>query len=372
MIWAPGGIASYIRLISDAQRARGYYIRYLSLSDAEKDERGCVTVRTLEGLFEAAKDLDVLHVHQEVDGLLDCPTPVLRSMHENQASCPTGSRFLRERSRPCDRKAGLICLWGLAVDRCGSVKPESVRRYYERYRIDRRILPHIHTHTVSEFLRTNMIRAGYPGEMIHTLLHPAPVRETESADDLVPLAAGRPRFLFMGRVVPSKGVHWLLRSVAAGNGSYDVDIAGDGHVLDAMKELADSLGVADRVRFHGWLRGDALQVLLEQSRAVVFPSLWHEPAGLVTVEAAAAGRAVIASRVGGIPEYATREFARIVTPNDVRGLAEAMDELSANAALASRLGRQGREIVRRSFRMDDYLDNLEGLYQLAIRDTRAG
>ena len=67
---------------------------------------------------------------------------------------------------------------------------------------------------------------------------------------------------------------------------------------------------------------------MREARAVVFPSVWHEPAGLITLEAAALGRPVIASAVGGIPEYATDAFALRVPPRDVDGLAHAMSQLA--------------------------------------------
>lgn len=370
-LWAPGGIASFIRRVSDAQSERGIDVRYFSYPSSFSDARGYEEVADLDGLYRATADLDILHVHQEVDSLDGARVPILRSMHENQASCPTGSRFLRERGRPCDRLAGpLQCSWGLAVDRCGSVKPASLKRYLARYRADKAVLPLIRTHTVSEFLRANMIRAGYPGDRIQTILHPAPGHSGTHITEIEGPPDGPARFLFVGRVVPSKGVQWLLRAVQAARSNFEVDIAGDGHGLAAMKKLAGSLGITNRVRFHGWVDTAEVMRLIRQSRAVVFPSVWHEPAGLVTLEAAANARPVIASAVGGIPEYAAPEFARLLRPNDVGALAATMDEFADDRELAVRMGRRGFEIVQGHYPMDAFLRRLHDLYDKTIREYR--
>lgn len=366
-IWSPGGISSYIRRVGDAQEKRGHNVRYLTFPSRFTDERPTETVQDTVALYSAVGDADVLHLHQDVPSLEGNTTPLLRTMHENQAACPSGSRYLRERRAPCSRRAGIVpCAWGLLVDRCGSVKPRSLRRYRQRYSSDRRVLPQIHTHTVSDFLRDRMVEAGYPGDRIHTLLHPIP----EDVDpDPDPPRDGLARFLFVGRVVPSKGLQWLLESVASSQSQFEIDVAGDGFQLEAMKKHASDLGIAGRVRFHGWQDRSVISGLLRDCRAVVFPSLWHEPAGLVTLEAAGAGRAVIASRVGGIPEYAHESFARLIEPYDIRGLAGALDVLATDVTLATRRGAAAGAFARAAGTMNEYLDKLEGLYRIAMQEN---
>ena len=371
-IWAPGGIASFIRRLGDAQQRRGNSVSYFSYPSSFADEREHVTVANLDELYSEAHALDILHVHQEVAQIDTAPVPVLRSMHENQATCPSGSRYLRERGRPCDRHAGpLVCAWGLMVDRCGSIKPGSVATYYKRYRADQRVVPAIQTHTVSEFLRRKMIEAGYPSSRIHTLLHPAPEAHSATPPVSPPPEEGLARFLFVGRVVPSKGVQWLLHAAAMSRSQFEIDIAGDGYYLESTRELARKLGIADRVRFHGWVEPAGILELMSSCRAVVFPSLWHEPAGLVTVEAAARGRAVIASCVGGIPEYADPGFSRLIEPNNVQDLADTLDEFTRNRELATRMGERGPTLVNARFSPDVFLDRMDDLYQLTIRDYQS-
>ena len=87
---------------------------------------------------------------------------------------------------------------------------------------------------------------------------------------------------------------------------------------------------------------------------------------LVTLETAAQGRPVIASRVGGIPEYATDAFAQLVPPNDVEALANRITTLAEDRERAERMGRPGRRVANLRFAMSDFIDELDKLYRQII------
>jgi glycosyltransferase involved in cell wall biosynthesis len=105
---------------------------------------------------------------------------------------------------------------------------------------------------------------------------------------------------------------------------------------------------------------------IRAARAVVFPSVWHEPAGLVTLEAAAHGRAVIAGRAGGIPEYAHEDFAFLAGPHDEDTLAQRITRLAENRELAAAMGRRGMRHAQSRFSMDTFLDQLHAHYTAVI------
>jgi glycosyltransferase involved in cell wall biosynthesis len=132
-----------------------------------------------------------------------------------------------------------------------------------------------------------------------------------------------------------------------------------------MQALAETLGVAGRVTFHGWLESDAVSALMQAARAVVFPSVWHEPAGLITLEAAAEGRPVIAGRVGGIPEYALEDFALLADPHDEEALAGAIEQLAGDRTRAERMGRAGRRAAQTRFAISDFVGTLTEIYAQA-------
>src|SRR5438045_2170432 len=97
----PGGVASYIRRISEGQRAAGHEVMLLEMPD-EAD-----LLRQAE-----AAHLDLLHLHTR----LHVPPPpelrVARTLHGHWPYCPSGSRYLRRPAVPCPRKYSLPgCLW---------------------------------------------------------------------------------------------------------------------------------------------------------------------------------------------------------------------------------------------------------------------
>jgi glycosyltransferase involved in cell wall biosynthesis len=172
--------------------------------------------------------------------------------------------------------------------------------------------------------------------------------------------------VFSGRIVPSKGLEWLLRALARADGDAVLDVAGDGYLRTGMEQLALELGLEERVHFYGWLRSEQVAKLVRNAQAVVFPSVWHEPAGLVTLEAAARGRPVIAGRVGGIPEYATEDFAVLVDPNDVEALSKAITDLIRDREKQAFLGQAGLSVARDRFALDQFMDRLGHHYDQVI------
>jgi glycosyltransferase involved in cell wall biosynthesis len=366
-IWAPGGVTSYMRRVGRAQAARGETVSYVGLTDPGLDVPDDLTptrVRDENALYRwaASARLDVLHVHKPLQTPPPRSLPLLRTLHDHAANCPSGSRYLARSQRPCNRVSGVgACTWGYLVDDCGSLRPSTARRNVARFRREHHTLKAVTMHAVSNHVRDRMVADGYEASRIHVLHSPAPPGPS-SYDP--PPRSGPVRFLFLGRLVPEKGLAPLLRALSRLPDHIRLDVAGEGHQRAAMQTLSDRLGLADRVTFHGWLGPDLLGGLMRQARAVVFPSLWNEPAGLISLEAAAAGRAVIASHVGGIPEYASDAFALLTPPGAPSALADAMSTLASDYERAAELGHAGRRIVAERLSMDRFLSGLRALYRV--------
>jgi len=366
-IWAPGGVSSYMRRIGRAQAAGGDTVSYAGLTAPGPNVPDDLTptyVHDEDALFQWAETarLDVLHVHKPLGTRPPASLPLLRTLHDHAANCPSGTRYLARSQRPCNRVSGVAaCTWGYLVDDCGSVRPSTARRNVARFRREHRTLQTVTMHAVSDHVKERMIADGYDEDQIHVLHSPAPPL---SAPYRPPPRSGPPRFLFLGRIVPEKGLAPLLRALSRVSVPIRLDVAGEGHQRAAMQALSAQLGLDDRVTFHGWLGPDRLRDLMTQARAVVFPSLWNEPAGLISLEAAAAGRAVIASRVGGIPEYASDAFALLPPPGAASALADAMTTLATDYETAARLGRAGRRIAADQFGMNGFLSGLRALYEV--------
>lgn len=359
-----GGIETYVDRLSRGLVERGHTITHFGLQGTPGASR--IRVPTVSSLYQEAqaRGLDVLHLHKAVTDAPPTDLPVLRTVHDNGAACPSGSRYLARTGTPCPRVASLpACLFGHYVDGCGSRRPSKVWENMRRLAHNRRILPGLPTLTVSEYVKGEMVTLGYSPENLHVVPSPAP--QGPAAPPPL-LQEAPPRVLFVGRLVPEKGVDWLLRAAAALDGPFHLDIAGEGDHRAALEAQADRLGLRDAVTFHGWTTGAALDTLFQSARAVVVPSVWHEPAGLVPLEAAAWGRPVVASRVGGLPEYAHPSFSLLVPPNDDAALTSALQSLCQDAQRARRLGSAGHDYVRTHHAVEPWLDTHEDVYSTII------
>jgi alpha-maltose-1-phosphate synthase len=158
----------------------------------------------------------------------------------------------------------------------------------------------------------------------------------------------RPSVVFVGRITRQKGVPVLLRAAAELDPRAQLVLCAGApdtpELLAEVTELVDGL----KARRDGviWISGmlakpEVIQLL---SHATLFacPSV-YEPLGIVNLEAMACGAAVVASRVGGIPEVVNDgETGLLVPPADPPALAAAMNALLADPARASTMGRAGR------------------------------
>jgi len=156
---------------------------------------------------------------------------------------------------------------------------------------------------------------------------------------------------FLGRLqIEDKGLDLLLLALArlAGPPVVCLEIAGGpAEMIRTLKARAAELGLEDRVEFLGEV--DDAAAVLARWDLLVLPSR-REGFGLVLVEAMAAGRPVIASRAGGIPEVVEDGVTGLLVPvDDVPALAAALERLAGDPGERVRLGRQGRQVAVKKF-----------------------
>jgi glycogen(starch) synthase len=172
------------------------------------------------------------------------------------------------------------------------------------------------------------------------------------------------QLLFAGRLVPQKGCDLAIGGfalLAAQFPAVQLVIAGEGPERAALEATAARLGIAGRVTFLGALPRDRLISVMAGSVVLLVPSR-DEPFGLVALEAAHAGRPVVATQVGGLPEVVAHGVSGlIIPPDDKQALAGAVAALLLNPALADRLGAQARARARQQFSFEAFVDTHERL-----------
>lgn len=178
-----------------------------------------------------------------------------------------------------------------------------------------------------------------------------------------------PVILALGLVGPRKGSFDLIVALALLGSAHPharLILAGNGD-LDMARELAASMGVAERVELPGWVDGDDKQHLLERATIYALPS-HGEGLPMSLLEAMAQGLVVVTTPVGGIPDLVShRRTGLVVAPGDVVGLAAALSALLGDAAQREKLGQAGREHVARHFSFPVIIPRLEAVYTEAMR-----
>jgi glycosyltransferase involved in cell wall biosynthesis len=148
-------------------------------------------------------------------------------------------------------------------------------------------------------------------------------------------APARPVVLAVGRLAPQKGLDTLLAAAARWHDMHPVPrvlIAGEGPLLGRLRDQAASLGVDAEFLGHR----DDVPALLAACDVFALPSSW-EGQPLVVQEALRAGAAIVATRVGGIPDLVGPQAARLVRPGDAAELAAAVRAVLTSHSLAAGL-----------------------------------
>ncbi len=217
----------------------------------------------------------------------------------------------------------------------------------------------------SEALVERVAAMGCPREKLRVVRTVVPV--VDFVERIVP-ADGAVRLVQASRLIAKKGVATTLRAFARlETPGAELVIAGTGPMEAELKALAKELGVAERVRFTGFLDQDRLRQVFAESHVFVHPSegVAGDSEGVpnALLEAMASGLPIVATRHGGIPEViADGENGLLCDERDAAGLALAVERLVGDAALYGRMARTGAATVRGEFSEATLVGSLEELY----------
>lgn len=176
--------------------------------------------------------------------------------------------------------------------------------------------------------------------------------------------ANRPIVLFVGRLVPYKGVDVLLEGLA-GLEACGL-IVGDGPQRTALEARARELGILGRVKFLGSVADVELAALYRACDVFVLPSVTRQEAfGVVQLEAMAAGKPVVSTDLGTGVGWVNRhgETGYVVPPADPVALREALRRLLADPALQKSMGDAAAARVRATFTLERMIDDTLALYR---------
>lgn len=178
---------------------------------------------------------------------------------------------------------------------------------------------------------------------------------------------------FVGRLVPQKGLHIVLEALAGLDGTWQLEVLGNGPERASSEEAARRLGIGDRVQFRGQVPSTEVPEHVARFDVLVGPSLttprWKEQYGRMLVEAMACEVPVIGSDSGEIP--AVVGDAGVITPEgDTLALRAAIARLRDAPAERRQLGRAGRRRVLERYTQAAVAAQTVTLYEEALTAWR--
>ncbi len=226
---------------------------------------------------------------------------------------------------------------------------------------------------ISESVRQRLLDGGVPEDRIQVVHSAVAPHRAKTPRDVLRKSLGvaddTPCLLVAAALVKRKGIDVLLSAVSTlADEGYTLTlwIAGEGSDRPSLERRSSELGLDGQVRFLG--QRDDVGDLLEACDVFVLPSR-REGLGIAALEAMAAGRPVVATRVGGLAEAVIHEeTGLLVPPEDPAALAESLARSIGDLALRERLGAAGPERVTKTYSPHAMVDAYERLYSELIRE----
>jgi glycosyltransferase involved in cell wall biosynthesis len=255
---------------------------------------------------------DVVHVHNVVNpaalawaaGRQDS----VLTVQDHRFFCPARGKWTA---------GGEVCRRPLTRDLCAACFDDAsysaeVHALTERRLQSARRMP---VTVLSRYMREELVAAGVPPRAVHVV--PPFVQGLEPGAS----ASGPPCVLFVGRLAEAKGVRDAVDAWRRSGVDLPLVVAGTGPLRGELSSLARR---TPGLELLGWVARDRLSALYGRARALLMPSRWQEPFGIVGIEALSFGIPVVAWESGGVAEW--HPGPGLVAWGDVQGLARALAE----------------------------------------------
>jgi phosphatidylinositol alpha-1,6-mannosyltransferase len=179
----------------------------------------------------------------------------------------------------------------------------------------------------------------------------------------------KPIVLFVGRLIPRKGLTFLVEAakrVVKENPSTIFIVAGNGPLRNKLTSDLERVNLSGRFMFLGEVQDSMLPALYDCADVFAFPSI-QEGQGIALLEAQSSAKPVVAFSVGGVKEAVSDgNSGFLVEHGSSEGLAEAILRLLSSPSLRQSMGSKGRDFVQRNFTWDICGQKMRGVYRKAL------
>ncbi|KUK90325.1 MAG: glycosyltransferase [Marinimicrobia bacterium 46_43] len=322
---------------------------------------------SLYDLRTKIKDVDVVIIHKitqtRLFDFLLVRYPVILMIHDHDYYCPRKFKYYPFIHTNCTRPFHpVFCsLCSGMLNRHPGKIPIHPISIMKNMKMLHRIRDVYRVIILSEFMRKNLIlNQILPDHIVK--IYPF----LEQKAHIPKKDRYTPELLFVGRIIPAKGVDLLIETIRQVESPCHLTIVGTGSDLPHIKNLIDKYNLRSRITLAGWVKDP--EKYFQKADIVLIPSRWQEPFGLAGVEAFSYGLPVIAFDVGGIHEWLIDHCNGYrVPPNDVSAFAATIDALLRNPGLLRQMGHAGWESIGRIYSEDAFLKRfkmlIEGLHE---------
>ncbi len=311
-----------------------------------------------EKILEFNTDLLYLHNIPDAETVAHLASirPSVRFIHDHGLICPRRSAMFPFGWGICNGSSGIRCRVNTMLRLCLLRPPGITFRTVAGIRRGIKLHQGLRLLVASHYMQRRLIQNGVSAERIDVLPYYCTYESCETSE-------WGNYVLFVGRMVPEKGLDCLLSAVRNWPESLVLKVAGDGPFLKKYQVMAQKMGLSSKVDILGDVPHAHLRELYRKCLALVVPSIWGEPFGIVGLEAMACGKPVVAFDVGGVSDWLSDgENGFLVPRKDIRLLSERICQLEADSTLAKKMGEAGRRRYLEKFSKDRHIRRLEEIF----------
>ena len=366
----PGGEDRHVReqidLVSSA-----HDVELVSESNAHLSERSATAMRML---YSGAKKRavgsiidrfapDIVHVHNMypsfgpavVFAARERGIPIVMTVHNFRLRCPNGLMFTEGAvCRRCESGTYINAMMHQCFPTRRQAGAYAVGLWTHRFvmGIENRIALLI---APSEFMQHRLLSWGIDKNRVRVVRHFAASAGSDESGTIGSYGA------FLGRLSTEKGLHVLLAALRRA-GDPPFVVVGDGPQRPVFENLASRLRLVN-TKFMGWLAHEQAGDVLAGARFVTIPSVGEETASLIALEALSAGRPLLVSERGALPELVASGGGMVFRAGDDIDLSKKISLLMKDDDLCRRTSGEAFRFARRWLAPHRHLEGLESIYR---------
>ncbi len=312
---------------------------------------------------------DIVHlhnIHSQISPSILKPIirfnlPVAMTLHDYKMVCPVYT--LLSRDKKCEKCTGGR-FYQCIKNKCAkSSYAKSLLAAMEMYvhhslwhiynRIDTYISP-------SLFLKNKLHAMGFSSPIYHL---PNPALNTGKS---IPPSEPERLVVYTGRLSYEKGLHTLLSAAKSVESQFL--IIGEGNQKKALQHRIDKERITN-VTLCGYMEKHQVHQIIQRASLVVVPSEWYENCPYAVIEAFAAGKPVIGSHIGGIPELVRNGYNGLTCPpGNAAALADALKEVIRHPDKARKMGQAAKKFAETILHPRRYYAGLMKIYHRTVHD----